>query len=129
IINEICTKIINGATLRRSLDESSIAYETFFRWIDEDEAKSKQYARATELRAEAMAEELLRIADTPEEGETTKVFSDGGVEVTTGDMLQHRRLQVDTRKWLMSKMFPKKYSEKFSVDTTLRQEQPLFPED
>lgn len=126
IVNEICLKITNGATLRKSLDESSIAYDTFFRWIDEDESKSKQYARATELRAEAMAEELLSIADNPMEGVTTKILSDGGVEETKADMIQHRKLMIDSRKWLMSKMFPKKYSERIQSDITVKQEQPLF---
>ena len=32
-------------------------------------------------------------------------------------MLQHRRLQVDARKWYASKLAPKKYGEK--VETTL----------
>lgn len=126
IIDEICLKITNGATLRKSLDESSISYETFFRWIDADESKSKQYARATELRAEAMAEELLSIADTPMEGVTTKTLADGGVEETKADMIQHRKLMIDSRKWLMSKMFPKKYSEKVQNEHTIKVEQPLF---
>src|SRR5690606_26436270 len=106
IINEICLKITNGSSLRKSLDESSITYDTFFRWIDEDEKKSKQYARATELRAEAMAEDLLNISDAIE----NDVFIDAeGNEIINYNVIQRDRLRVDSRKWLMSKMFPKKY--------------------
>lgn len=122
IINEICLKITNGATLRKSLDESSIAYDTFFRWIDEDETKSKQYARATELRAEAMAEDLLSISDAVD-NDVTEV---DGKEVVNHHVIQRDRLRVDSRKWLMSKMYPKKYSERVLSDVTVRQEQPLF---
>ena len=31
-------------------------------------------------------------------------------------MLAHRKLQVDTRKWLASKLKPKKYGDKLEVD-------------
>lgn len=123
IINEICLKIINGATLRKSLDESSIAYDTFFRWIDDDEAKSKQYTRATELRAEAMAEELLGISDSYEND--VQVDKDGR-EITNHNVIQRDRLRVDARKWLMSKMFAKKYGDRIQNDHTVRVEQPLF---
>lgn len=123
IINDICLKITNGQSLRKSLDESSIAYDTFFRWIDEDETKSKQYARATELRAEVMAEDLLNISDALE----NDVFIDPeGKEIINYNVIQRDRLRVDSRKWLMSKMFPKKYSERIQNDVTVRQEQPLF---
>ena len=125
IINQICGKISNGSTLRKALDESSLAYETFFRWIDEDEAKSKQYTRATELRAEAMAEELLSISDAVG---NDVIIGEDGQEITNHNIIQRDRLRVDSRKWLMSKMFPKKYSEKTTTDVNIKQEQPLFPD-
>ena len=44
----------------------------------------------------------LEIADTPVEGSRTKT-TDKGNEVTTEDMLGHRRLQVETRLKLLAK--------------------------
>ena len=41
----------------------------------------------------------------------TKIGKDG-VETTEGDMIEHRRLQVDARKWLAGKLAPKKYGDK-----------------
>jgi hypothetical protein len=48
-------------------------------------------------------------------GITTKSGKDG-VEITEGDMIQHRRLQVDARKWYASKLAPKKYGDKIEAD-------------
>jgi hypothetical protein len=55
------------------------------------------YARAREAQTEAMAEEVLEIADTPLEGERVEEGSnkDGAFEKTVReDMLGHRRLQI-----------------------------------
>lgn len=71
-----------------------------------------QYARALEDRADKVVEDILAIADTPKLGVTTKINDDGKTETTEGDMIQHRRLQVDARKWLAGKMAPKKYGDK-----------------
>lgn len=76
----------------------------------------KQYARAKEESADAMAEDILDIADTPRIGTVTKTKPDGSVETREGDMIEHRRLQVDARKWLASKLKPKKYGDR--VDLT-----------
>ena len=42
--------------------------------------------------------------------------ANGDVQTVVGDMIQHRRLQVDTRKWALSKALPKIYSDKLEVD-------------
>lgn len=65
---------------------------------------SKQYARATVERAELMFEDMLDIADKAPKLTNTKF----GTTVDTGD-IQHKRVKIDTRKWALSKMNPKKY--------------------
>ncbi len=71
---------------------------------------AQNYARARRYWAESEFERMMEIADTPQLGEKTKT-TDKGVEVITGDMTDHRRLQVDTRKWALARMFPKKYGD------------------
>jgi hypothetical protein len=44
-------------------------------------------------------------------------------------MIAHRRLQVDTRKWYLSKINPKKFSEKVQQELSITKEQPLFGDD
>ncbi len=63
-----------------------------------------------------MAEEIIEISDTPCLGVKTKTLKDGSEEVTEGDMIEHRRLQVDARKWLLSKMRPEKYGDRTSLE-------------
>ena len=68
--------------------------------------------RAREAQADAFAEEIIDIADTPLERERVEEGSNkDGVfgRTVREDMLGHRRLQVDTRRWLMAKLQPKKY--------------------
>ena len=91
---------------------------TVRRWVlDNVEGFSPHYARAREMGLDAIADETLEISDTPQEGEETE--DDGEkVKVKRADMLGHRRLQVDTRKWLLSKLAPKKYGEKTSMELT-----------
>jgi hypothetical protein len=54
-----------------------------------------------------MAQEVLELADSdvPETGEGKKDWQ----------AIQKHKLQVDTRKWLLSKLAPKKYGDKIEV--------------
>jgi len=42
--------------------------------------------------------------------------ANGAVQTIVGDMIQHRGLQVDTRKWALLKALPKIYGDKLEVD-------------
>lgn len=63
---------------------------------------------------DVMAEEMIAIADTSRPGVITKE-TDEGVETTTKDMVDRARLQVDARKWLLSKLKPEKYGDKLAT--------------
>lgn len=65
---------------------------------------------------ERMAEEIHQIADTPVEGVTITTKADGGVEEKRADMIEHRRLQIESRKWLLARLMPKKYGDKQHVE-------------
>ena len=45
---------------------------------------------------------------------TTK--ADGSTETKDGDMIERARRQVDSRKWLLSKLAPKKYGDKLQTE-------------
>lgn len=115
IFNTITEDISNGCSLRKAINslEKPISISTFFIWIKEDEQKSKQYACACAERAEYLFEETLEIAD-----ETThdKKYTESG-EVVNNESIQRSRLRVDTRKWFLSKIQPKKYGDKLDLTT------------
>jgi hypothetical protein len=48
------------------------------------------------------------VADTPRVGKKVKTFADRSQEVTTGDIVDRSRLVVNTRRWFLSRIFPKK---------------------
>lgn len=113
ILNDIFQSIENGNSLRKSLSIIGISSSTFFIWIEGDEAKSKQYARATELRAEALLDEMFDIVDDTSNDVMEVDLGDGVVNTrTNNEVIQRSRLRYDARKWLVSKLNPKKYGDK-----------------
>ena len=59
-----------------------------------------------------MADEILDIADS---SEGDLYVDDNGDTKIDGNTVQRARIQIDARKWLMSKMAPKKYGDKIQV--------------
>lgn len=112
-LSKIFEIISNGKSLRKALLEVKMSSTTFFEWIDGDSEKTKQYARACEERAEALIDEMIDIADDTS-NDTYKIEITEGVEVekTNYEAIQRSKLKYDARKWLVSKLNPKKYSEK-----------------
>jgi hypothetical protein len=108
----------HGESLRGASVIAGVAIGTFLGWVAADEELAEHYTRARERLMDIHAEEILLIADTPLIGVKTKTNEKGEVETTEGDMIEHRRLQVDARKWLLSKLAPKKYGDK--LETTLK---------
>lgn len=93
-----------------------------YQWLNPEHHKydaefANSYARAREVRTEKIFEEMLEIADTTKKGKRKKTTKDG-VEISEEDMLGHRRLQIETRQWMLARMMPKKYGNK--LETTLQ---------
>jgi len=121
IFTNICEQIETGRSLRSILkeDDNMPSSSTFFIWLKNDALKTKRYELATDLRTDALFDEIIDIAYNTQEGTTTKE-TERGVEITTGDMLGHRRLKIDALKWSLSKLNPKKYGDKVeSINTNL----------
>jgi hypothetical protein len=115
----ICERLAAGESLRAICRDAGMPPESTVRgWVlDNVQGFSAQYARAREIGLDALAEETLAIADTPVEGVRREESDDGYKEVRE-DMLGHRKLQIDTRKWLLSKLAPKKYGERTAMELT-----------
>lgn len=116
IFDRIMEEIINGRSLRTILkDEGMPAPKVFYKWISEDDVKGKQYARACEHRADSIFDEIIEIADQSEYDTSTDEF---GNEKQNHEWINRSRLRVDSRKWIASKLAPKKYGDKLDVDHT-----------
>lgn len=114
IINEVCSLLENGQSVRQALkNEGMPQSSTFFEWLKSSSNFSEQYARACEMRSEAIFEEILTIADNQE----ADVLMVDGKEVTNHNVINRSRLRVDARKWMLGKMQPKKYGDKLDLTT------------
>jgi hypothetical protein len=137
---EICDEIIDRMSLGEPLeaicrDNHMPDSSTVRDWENADEAFSRDIARARTRGFDCIAADTLRIADTPmtgviEEYENVMVkkptedepakFELVLVKRRAEDMLQHRKLQIDTRLKLLAKWDPKRYGERVALDHTGR---------
>lgn len=114
----ICARLADGDSLREACATVGLVAESTVRaWALDDVGPgfAAQYARARGLGYDRLADELLRIADTPVPGVKTTTKPNGDVETIEGDMIEHRKVQIDARKWMLSKMLPKVYGDKVDV--------------
>lgn len=112
----ICERLAAGESLRAICrDEGMPAHSTVLGWVNDNPDFSDQYTRAREKGYAVMFDHMLEIADTPQQGVTIKE-SEKGTEVRTGDMIEHRRLRVDTRKWMLAKALPKIYGDRLDLN-------------
>ena len=111
--NEITLKISRDClSLRKVLIQDGMpSSETFYKWLDADKNKSKQYARACEDRHDILFDEIIEIADEND----ADVYIVGGEARIDGNTVQRSRLKIDARKWALSKMNPKKYGDKIEA--------------
>lgn len=115
LADRICERLAEGEPLRQICrDESMPAWRTVYDWKDAHAEFSARIAHARELGEEAIAQECMLIADTPQIG-TRSVSKASGVEITEADMIEHRRLQIDTRMKLLAKWNPRKWGDKLAV--------------
>lgn len=116
LIPVILERFADGKSLRAVLREEGMpSVGHFLRWVAEDPDLAEQYARARTMCLDAMAEDIIDLADTARIGQKS-VSKATGLEITEGDMVERSRLQVDARKWLMSKLAPKKYGDKQQIE-------------
>ena len=108
VIEQILALVDDGKSLRQACKEIDFPRKTFEGWLEADEELSAQYARARENRAEKIFEEILTIADRPAPTTYSGATDSGDV--------QHRRLQIDARRWMLGKMSPKKYGDKIDLE-------------
>ena len=113
----ICEQLSEGVPLRQICRDNDgfPAWRTVYDWMGRDEALSASIARARDIGYDALAEECLLIADTPQFGQK-QVMSDEGATTTIEDMLGHRKLQIETRLKLLAKFHPTKYGDRVAIE-------------
>ena len=121
IADAICERIADGESLRAICSAEEYPNKaTVFRWLNKNIEFSDQYARAREAQADSLADELLDIADDGS-NDWMQRHNDKGEAIgwqINGEHIQRSRVRVDTRKWVASKLKPKKYGDKVTNEHT-----------
>ena len=112
IAEEICERLAQGESLRAICSDDHMPSEAAVRqWdMDDRDGFSSHYARARAIGYERLAEDIVEIADKP-----VGCLENGA---TDSGAVNKQRLQIDSRKWLLSKMLPKKYGDKITTELT-----------
>ena len=110
----ICDRLIYGEGLRAICrDDAMPSISTVIDWIKNKDDFSAQYAKARELQAELLLDEILEIAD--DSSQDTIDTANGKIANT--EFIARSRLRVDTRKWAMGKM-SRKFNDKIIQEVT-----------
>ena len=99
LADEICEHIGDGKSLRSFCEqEGRPSAPTVCRWLRMEETAwfAEQYARAREVQADALFNDILDIVDQAEDP-------------------QIARLRMDARKWMAGKLRPKVYGDKVEL--------------
>jgi hypothetical protein len=90
----ILEAMVHSLSLRKACKAAGIDPGDWYNWIDQHPELAARYARAREIRADLIAEEVLEIAD------------DESLDP------QSRRVRFDARRWYLGKLHPRSYGDK-----------------
>lgn len=114
---KICERISSSSEgLRKICKDLNISVKSVFNWLNEYPEFLQRYARARENQADLLADEIIEIADDST-FDTKRIIGKGGVEVEVEntEWTNRSKLRVDARKWIASKLKPKRYGDKVDV--------------
>lgn len=116
----ICAELADGRSLRSVCrDDGMPDRATVFRWLAAHQEFRDQYARAKDEAADALADDILEIADDGRNDWMERAGGDAGAGWTlNGEHIQRSRVRIDARKWIAAKLKPKKYGDK--VEQTIQ---------
>ena len=89
---------------------------TIMRWLAKHDDFCDHYARAHEVRAFSLEEEVNEIADDSSNDWMAREFKDGHIEmVPNEEVISRSKLRIETKKWLMSIKAPKRYGKSVAL--------------
>lgn len=114
----ICERLAAGESLRAICRGDDMPSDGAVRgWVNDHPEFAAQYAYARDKGLDAMADELLQIADDGTNDFVERETENGNVVVVADhEHINRSRLRVDTRKWYLSKLAPKRYGERLAVE-------------
>jgi len=135
VAEHVCSQLKTGRSLESICKEEGMPQVgTFLEWVAEDPSGiGKDYAHAREIGYALLADEIIKLSDKTHEWVMIQELDDDGKPVfesdgkpklkqvllpLSADVIAHKRVQIDTRKWMLSKMLPKVYGDKVTQEHT-----------
>lgn len=118
IAAEICSKLSEGMSLRQICrdDDKMPTMSTVYLWLMSHQEFSDQYTKARDEQADTLADEIIDISDNGTNDWMEINDPDNPGYRANGEAVNRSRLRVDARKWVASKLKPKKYGEKVAQE-------------
>ncbi|EJT9118714.1 DNA-binding protein [Escherichia coli] len=100
---EICELVADGQSINKiSKMPGMPTRSTILKWFRDVPEFSIMYARAKEIGFEVLADEIIDLSDAAEN--------------IKAEELRRHQLMIDTRKWLLAKLQPRKYGERVTQE-------------
>ncbi len=118
LADRICAQLSEGTSLRTVCKSDDVpSMQTVFSWMRTKPGFLEQYTRAKQEASDALAEEIIDISD--DGSNDWMEINKGGYKSTLLDRehVDRSKLRIETRKWIMAKMKPKKYGDKLDMTT------------
>jgi hypothetical protein len=116
LVSQICSRLADGESLKSiCLAENMPDKSSIYLWLATHAEFSDMYARAKSDCADTLADEILDISDDGSNDWMERNAKDNPGWLANGEHIQRSRLRVDTRKWIASKLKPKKYGDKLAL--------------
>lgn len=115
----ICERLSDGESLKAICEDEAMPGKTsVFKWLALHTEFADMYARAREVQADALFDDILTIADDGQNDWMERKDAEGenmGWR-ENGEALRRSQLRIDARKWMAGKLRPKKYGEKLDIE-------------
>lgn len=114
---KICAQLAMGKSVRTVCKSDDMpSATTVFNWLGSRPDFVEQYTRAKEESADVLSEDMMDISDDATNDYMEALGDEGGIAYKlNGENIQRSKLRVETRKWLASKLKPKKYGDKTAI--------------
>ena len=106
----VLDSMLSGLSMRQACIKAGIGASTWIDWVTADRELTERYARAREGLLDAMVDQILTLADAP-----VPLLDNGA---TDPGLVRQRQLQIDARRWVLSKLAPNKYGDRLDVSVS-----------
>lgn len=89
-------------SLRKACELENLSAGRFINWVNSNDDLAKRYSIAMQVRADTLFDNMLNLSD-----EMPLIDSNNGR--LDNAAVHWQKLKIDTRKWVLARMAPKKY--------------------